>query len=101
LTRLTLLICADIVELLIGDDLVCMDKIGTSNFYWSLTSEHANKARRKRRGARHEKTVALLIPSARRAGAQEARGAGGGAAVPHGVARGADGEGGDRESAAP
>jgi hypothetical protein len=51
LTRLTLLICADIVELLIGDDLVCMDKIGTSNFYWSLTSEHANKAR----GAQHKK----------------------------------------------
>jgi hypothetical protein len=33
------------VDGLIGDDLVSSDKIGTSNFYWSLTSEHANKAR--------------------------------------------------------
>ena len=36
------------MELLVGDDLVSMDKIGTSNFYWSLKSEHANKLRKKR-----------------------------------------------------
>ena len=34
------------VQSLVDDDLVTMDKIGTSNFYWSLKSEHANKARR-------------------------------------------------------
>ena len=34
------------VQSLVDDDMVTMDKIGTSNFYWSLKSEHANKARR-------------------------------------------------------
>ena len=37
------------VQSLVDDDMVTMDKIGTSNFYWSLKSEHANKARRARR----------------------------------------------------
>jgi hypothetical protein len=35
----------DVVQSLIDDDMVSMDKIGTSNFYWSLKSEHANKVR--------------------------------------------------------
>lgn len=39
------------VQSLIDDDMVSMDKIGTSNFYWSLKTEHANKARRGHLGA--------------------------------------------------